>query len=155
MKESFSNHKYTKAEVRIDPMAREVTRIGQIVDVGDISQMIVHGGIIEATDLEDYTRRYSRQDDRGNYRNERYNNYNTDRNKLRERNFTRNYNNNRDRHSSNSRSRPGSRSSTNRDRIRCHTCREYDHFVRDCPNSREKKKSGTTATNVKHGKTRS
>ena len=37
MKESLSNHKYTKAEVRIDPMARMVTRIGQIVEIGDIS----------------------------------------------------------------------------------------------------------------------
>ena len=31
----------------------------------------------------------------------------------------------------------GSRASTNSDRIRCYNCREYDHFVRDCPNSRE------------------
>ena len=34
-------------------------------------------------------------------------------------------------------SRSGSRTSTNRDRIRCYTCREYDNFARDCPNSRE------------------
>ena len=27
----------------------------------------------------------------------------------------------------------------NRDRIRCYTCREYDHFARDCPNSREER----------------
>ena len=27
----------------------------------------------------------------------------------------------------------------NRDRIRCYKCREYDHFVRDCPNSREER----------------
>ena len=49
----------------------------------------------------------------------------------------RNYGNNRDRSSSNDISRSGSRASTNRDRIRCYACREYDHFVRDCPNSRE------------------
>ena len=24
--------------------------------------------------------------------------------------------------------------STNRDRIRCYRCREYDHFVEECPN---------------------
>ena len=35
-KEILSNCKYTKAEVRIDPMAREVTKIGQIVEIGDI-----------------------------------------------------------------------------------------------------------------------
>ena len=23
--------------------------------------------------------------------------------------------------------------------IRCYNCREYDHFVRDCPNSREER----------------
>ena len=35
--------------------------------------------------------------------------------------------------------RSGSRASTNRDRIRCHNCREYDHFARDCPSSREER----------------
>ena len=85
------------------------------------------------------TRGYIRQDDRGNYRNERYNNYNRDRSRPRERNFTRNYNNSRDRSSSNSRFRSESRASTNRDRIRCYACREYDHFVRDCANSREER----------------
>ena len=38
----------------------------------------------------------------------------------------------RDRSVSNGRSWPGSRASTNRDRIRCFECREYDHFVREC-----------------------
>ena len=46
---------------------------------------------------------------------------------------------NRDKSSSNSRSRSGSQASTNRDRIRCYNCREYDHFVRDCPNSGEER----------------
>ena len=40
---------------------------------------------------------------------------------------------------SNSRLRSGSRASTNRDRIRCYKCREYDHFARDCPTSREER----------------
>ena len=31
-------------------------------------------------------------------------------------------------------SRLGSRTSTNRDRIRCFKCREYDHFANECPN---------------------
>ena len=44
-----------------------------------------------------------------------------------------------DRSSSNGRSRSGSRASPNRDRIRCYACREYDHFARDCPNSREER----------------
>ena len=61
------------------------------------------------------------------------------RNRLRERTFTRNYGSSRDRSSSNSRSRSGSRASTNRDRIRCYNSKEYDHFVRDCPSSREER----------------
>ena len=85
------------------------------------------------------TRGYSRQDDRGNYRNERYRNCNRDRNRLRERKFTRNYNNSRDRSLCKSRLRSGSRASSNRDRIRCYICREYNHFARDCPNSREER----------------
>ena len=61
------------------------------------------------------------------------------RDRSRERTFSRNYGNNGDRISSNSRSRLGSRASTNRDRIRCYNCREYDHFARDCPTSREER----------------
>ena len=34
---------------------------------------------------------------------------------------------------SNSKSNSDSRASTNRDRIRCFECREYDHFPRECP----------------------
>ena len=61
------------------------------------------------------------------------------RNSSRERSFSRSYNNNRNRSTSNSRSRSGSRASTKRDRIRCCKCREYDHFVKYCPTSREEK----------------
>ena len=32
--------------------------------------------------------------------------------------------------------RSGSRACTNRDRIRCYTSREYDHFTKDCPASK-------------------
>ena len=84
-------------------------------------------------------RGYGRQNNRGGYRNDRHNDYNRGRNRSRERKFTRNYSSDRDRSSSNSRSRSGSRASTNRDRIRYYNCREYDHFVRDCPNSREER----------------
>ena len=80
----------------------------------------------------------NRQDSRERYRNERCGNHNDrNRNRSRERTFVGNYR--RDRSSSNDRSRSGSRVSTNRDRIRCYICREYDHFVRDCPNSREER----------------
>ena len=34
---------------------------------------------------------------------------------------------------SSSRSRSNSRASTNRDRVRCFKCREYDQFANECP----------------------
>ena len=40
-----------------------------------------------------------------------------------------------DRSRSECRSRSNSRVSTNRDRIRCYRCREYDHFAIECPNT--------------------
>ena len=73
------------------------------------------------------------------YRNDRHNDYNRGRNRSIERIFTRNYNSSRDRSPSNSRSRSDSRANMNRDRIRCYRCREYNHFARDCPNSREER----------------
>ena len=82
-------------------------------------------------------RGYGRQNNRGGYRNDRHNDYNRGRKRSRERTFAKNYSSGRDRSPHNSRSRSGSRASTNRDRIRCYNCREYDHFMRDCPNSRE------------------
>ena len=84
-------------------------------------------------------RGYGRQNNRENYRNERYSGNNRDRSRTMERTLTGNYGNNRDRSPSNNRSRSGSRASTNRIRIRCSACREYDHFVRDCPNCREER----------------
>ena len=85
------------------------------------------------------SRGYGRQNSRGEYRNDRCNDYNRSRNRSRKRTFTRIFGIKRDRSSSNSRSRSGSRASTNTDRIRCYNCREYDHFVRDCPGSREER----------------
>ena len=43
------------------------------------------------------------------------------------------------RSTSNSRFMSGSRTSMNRDRIRYYKCKEYDHFRRDCPTSREER----------------
>ena len=77
-------------------------------------------------------RGYNRHNSRGEYRDNsyRHNNYNRGRDRSRERPFS---SRNRAISTSNSRSRSGSRANTNRDRIRCYNCREYDHFVRDCP----------------------
>ena len=82
---------------------------------------------------------YRRQNSRGEYRNDRHDGYNRSRNRSRERPFSGNYSGDRDKSSSNSRLRSGSRAGTNRDRIRCFNCREYDHFARDCPTSREER----------------
>ena len=84
-------------------------------------------------------RGYGSQNNRENYRNEGYGSNNRDRSRSRERTITRSYANGRDRSSSNDRSRAGSKASTNRDRIRWYACREYDHFVRDLPNSTEER----------------
>ena len=53
--------------------------------------------------------------------------------------FSGNYSGNRTRSTNNSRMRSGSRASMNRNRIRCYNFREYDHFVSDCPSSREER----------------
>ena len=74
---------------------------------------------------------------RNNHRNEGYGR-SGDRNRSRERSFSRDFSNDRNnRSTSNIRSRSGSRANTNRDRIRCYKCREYDHFTKDCPTSGE------------------
>ena len=89
--------------------------------------------------FQENARGYGRQNRRGEYRDNRCNDYNRSSDRSRERTYSRNYGNNRDRSSSNSRSRSGSRASTNRDRIRCYNCKEYDHFTRDCPTSGEER----------------
>ena len=87
------------------------------------------------SNFQENVRGYGRQNSRGEYRNNRCDGYDRSRYRSREGLFSRNYGNNRDRGSSNSRLRSGSRASTNRDRIRCYNCREYNHFARDCPTS--------------------
>ena len=78
---------------------------------------------------------------RNNYNDYRRNNY---RDQCYDRNRSRSLNRQdrsrrRDRSMSNGRSRSGSRASTNRDRIRCFECREYDHFARECLTKGEKR----------------
>ena len=83
---------------------------------------------------------FDRQNSRGEYRNNyRNEGYDRCRNRSRERSFSRSYYNNRNMSTSNTSSRSGSRASTNRDRIRCYKHREYNHFMEDCPTSREEK----------------
>ena len=89
--------------------------------------------------FQETTRGYRRQNSRGEYRNDRHNDYNRSMDRSRERSFSGNYSSSRDRSSSSSRSRSGFRASTNMDRIRYYNCREYDHFTRDCPTSREER----------------
>ena len=94
-----------------------------------------------------YRQNFSRNNGRGRGRN--FNrNYSNDRSRSRERRLSpRRYNsNNNNRQNTNSRvwsesrrsrsrSRSNSKVRTNRDRIRCYRCREYDHYVRECHNA--------------------
>ena len=124
----------------------------------DIDQIVEIGDSIGKTDRPRYIQNYRRGNFRGNTRmhqtferqnrrGEYRNNYrndshgrNRDRNRFRERSFSKDFSSNRNNMSmSNSRSRSGSRASTNRDRIRSGKCREYDHFTKDCPTSREER----------------
>ena len=66
---------------------------------------------------------------------------------LRERTYSDNFRRN-DRSSSNGRSRSGSRVSTNRDRIGCYNCREYDNFTKDCPTTVRRKRDRTYTVDV-------
>ena len=74
------------------------------------------------------------------------------RDRSRERSFSGNHGSNRTRSTNNSRSRSGSRATTNRDRIRCYNCGEYDHFVRDCPTSWRRKRYRSITTNANSGR---
>ena len=93
------------------------------------------------SNFQDSARGYGRQNSRAEYRSDscRHDGYNRGRDRSRERSFSGNYSSNRPRNTSNSRLKSGSRASTNRDRIRCNNCREYDHLARDCPTSREER----------------
>ena len=134
MREAPLSHKYIKVGDRIGLMVKENISLDQMIETG--------GYGADSNTRQNYlgsrSRGNSRQSSREGNRNERYgNSSNRDRNRLRERTFAGNYR--RDRSSSNDRARSGSRASTNRDRIRCYVCREYDHFARNCPNSREER----------------
>ena len=87
-----------------------------------------------------YTQNFSRNNGRDRGRN--FNrNYGSDRSRSREGRLSpRRYNNN-NRQNANSRfrlrsrSRSNSRIRTNRDRVRCYRCQEYDHYTNECQNA--------------------
>ena len=89
-----------------------------------------------------YMQNISRNNSRNSGRNVNRN-YGSDRSRSRERRLSprmySNNNNNRQnmssRFRSRSRSRSNSRVTTNRDRIRCYRCREYDHYSNECQNA--------------------
>ena len=83
---------------------------------------------------------YRSQNYRSGYRrNYRDDNYEGGRSRSRERQFSDNFRRN-DRNSR-STSRSGLRASTNRDKIICYKCREYDHFVKDFLTSKIERKT--------------
>ena len=76
-----------------------------------------------------------------NYRDRYRENYRNDRGRSRSRERQYQGNIRRNDRSRSSRLRSGSRASTNRDKIRCYKCREFDHFTKDCPMSKLEKES--------------
>ena len=90
------------------------------------------------SNARNFDRQNSRGEYRNNYRNEGYD-ISRNGNRSTERSFSRKFSGDKNRSTSNSRSRLGSRASMIRDRIRCYKCREYDHFTKDCPTSREER----------------
>ena len=139
MKGDPLNPRYTRAEDRVGLMIREHIRPDQMIGTEAMIQVIMPDRIIEGNRFRENFRRDYRLNSRERYRNERNSSSDRsrDRNRSRERTFTGNHRRNRS--SDSNRSRSGSRTSTNRDRIRCYVCRGYDHFTRDCPNSREER----------------
>ena len=87
-----------------------------------------------------FVQNFSRNNGRDRGRRSFNKSYRSDRSRSRERSLSPRRNNNNNRQNGNSRlrsrsrSRSNSRIMTNRDRIRCYKCREYDHFVNECPN---------------------
>ena len=88
-----------------------------------------------------YMQNFSRNNGRDRGRNLN-SNYSSDKSRSTERRLSpRRYNNNNNRQNTNarfrsrSRSRSNSRIRTNRDRVRCYKCREYDHYANECPNA--------------------
>ena len=123
MRKGPLNPKYIRVEVRIGLITKKAFRTGQIVGIGDSTQVVglnktIETVIFEET-VEDLEDKIIEEDiemidimiiiEAGTGQEKR--------------SFTRNYSSDRDRSSSNSRSRSGSRASTNRDRIRCYNCR--------------------------------
>ena len=74
--------------------------------------------------------RYRTQNNSNRWRNFRNQNYDRNRSRSYER---QNRDRRDDRGISNSRSISGSRGTTNRDKIRCFKCKEYEYLVRGCP----------------------
>ena len=80
-----------------------------------------------------YMQNFSRNNSRDRGRRNFNRSYSSDRLLLSPRRYAnRQYGNSR--LGSRSRSRSNPRITTNRDRIRCYKCREYDHFANECPN---------------------
>ena len=85
-----------------------------------------------------YVQNVSRNNSRDRGRRNFKRSYSSDRSRSREGSLSpRRYSNRQfgnSRLGSRSRSRSNPRITTNRDRIRCYKCREYDHFMNECPN---------------------
>ena len=130
MRQGHLSCRYIRVEDRIDPMAKGDISQDQMIGIEAMVQTEIQDRITAVVGPEESSEGIIGKIVEKRYRNERYSNHNSrNRNRSGERTFIRNYS--RDRSSSNDRSTSGFRASTNRNRIRCYVCREYDHFARD------------------------
>ena len=96
--------------------------------IGMTSEEETFRGNTSAYQNQNFRRQNNRGGYRGNYRNENY-----ERGRSRSREWIYQGNKRWNEKSSISRSRLGWRVSSNRDKIGCYKCREYDHFAKDSP----------------------
>ena len=138
MKEGPVSHKYIKVGDRAGPMVKRDIRPDQMTEIGVLAQTAIPDRIIEVIDLEEISEENNRENSRERYRDVRYGMVTTT--------IERGTDQGREHLQETiegigvlamNRSGSGSRANMNRDRIRCYACREYDHFLGDCPNYRE------------------
>ena len=86
MRKNPSNPRYTRVEVRVDPIIREVTRIEMVDQTVEVEDNRPRQNYRD-NNFQRNTRGYGRQNNREEYRDNRCNEYNRGRDRSRERTY--------------------------------------------------------------------